>query len=130
MDLRIGVSKLPIEIQDKIWREVYSEVVATIYEKEVGINWAKNKSIRLKELLKNEVGAYQCGYTDFDINYKIQGFHCDLCAHVNFPCPTCALFLYDETIEPGIFYYDFEPFIDDFNWEDPHNNEYIWDDDF
>lgn len=121
------VGKLPNELQEKIWHEVYSSVVATISEKKPGINWAKNKSQRLKELLKDEIGAYQCGYTDFDIKHKIQNFHCDLCAHVNFPCPTCALYLYEETIEPGIFFYDFEPFVDD--WEDPYNNEYIWDSD-
>lgn len=123
------IGKLPNELQEKIWREIYNSVVATISEKKTSINWSKNKSLRLKELLKDEIGAYQCGYTDFDIKYQIKNFHCDLCAHVNFPCPACSLFLYEETIEPSIFYYEFEPFIDDFNWEDPYNNEYIWDSD-
>lgn len=112
MDVRLNLLKLPNELQEKIWREVYSSVVATISEKQIQVSWAKNKSQRLKELLKDEVGAYQCGYTDFDITFDIKKFHCDLCSHTNFPCQMCSHFLYNDSIEPGIFYYDFEPFID------------------
>lgn len=124
-NVKISVGRLPIELQERIWREVYSEVIATISREKPRVSWAKNKSRRLKELLKNEIGAYQCGYADFDI--EINPFYCMLCAHVNFPCRNCGLYIFNRLLEPEIFHYEFEPFYENDNWEDPYNNEYIWD---
>lgn len=126
-------AQLPQEIAEMIWRKVFDGVVATIANKKPGVSWKKNKSVKLKELLKEEVGAYQPGYADFD-SMRMYLPHCIGCAYHNFPCFNCANYLYNEKLECSIFHYDFRSednedadLIDDDNWEDPFNNEYIWD---
>jgi len=138
-------AKLPIELQERVWREVYDGVVATIAEKKPRISWKDGKSQRLKRLLQNEVGAYQIGHADFDAG--VEEYYCLLCAHVNFPCNTCAVHRYAGKVEPKIFQYEFEPFYENeealedglyyalynyayyLNWENPYDDEYIWDSD-
>jgi len=126
--MNIYVCRLPEDLQIKIWREVFSDVIATISEKKTQISWEKDKAQNLKKLVKCDMGAYQPGYSDFDYNNNLNPFYCEICAHINFPCHICSKNFYNNKIEVGIFWYDFEPIYNDFNWEDPLNNEYIWDD--
>ena len=95
---------MPNDIQTKIWKIKFSEVIRVINTKKPGISWCENKSTRLKEMLKNEIGTYQYSHTDFDI----KRLPCMMCSLFNFPCIGCADYIYNNKLEPQIFILDRE----------------------
>ena len=92
----VNNTNMPIDIQHKIWKYVYSFTIQSITPA-IRISWNYGKSENLKVLLAktDDPGILQFGHTDFVIdNTEYYTTVCLNCSYYRFPCLNCHYYVY------------------------------------